>query len=240
MLLAEGNRGERAEAIRRRAESRNIPVRVHPRAVLDALTPHHQGVIAEVSPYAYGDFGELLAGLDMESAPMLLVLDSIQDPQNVGSLIRTAAAAGVAGVVLPDRRACEVTPTVVRASAGLAERVNVVQVGNLARAIQDLKRRGFWTVGLAAEAPRAAYDANLRGSVAIVVGGEGMGIRQLVGRTCDELVSVPMAAGVESLNAAIAGAIALFEAVRQRDKDNGPDRSGPVAEEARFELAAQE
>jgi 23S rRNA (guanosine2251-2'-O)-methyltransferase len=176
---------------------------------------HHQGVVAEVDAFRHAAFDDLAR---IES-PLLLALDSLQDPQNFGTLLRTAQAVGVHGVLIPEHRAVGVTPAVSNASAGAVEHLQVARVTNLARSLQELKARGVWTFGLAVEADQPYWSADLRGAACIVVGSEGAGLGRLVRETCDVLVQIPMAAGsIQSLNASVAGSLALYEAFRQRQQ----------------------
>jgi 23S rRNA (guanosine2251-2'-O)-methyltransferase len=147
---------------------------------------------------------------------MLLVLDGIQDPQNLGSISRTAEAAGVAGVLIPRHRSAEVTPAVAKASAGAVEHLRIAMVGSLAQAIDRLKQEGYWTIGLAGDADTEYAGARYGGKLALVVGSEGEGLHRLVRERCDQLVRLPMLGRVSSLNAAVAASIVLYEALRQR------------------------
>jgi 23S rRNA (guanosine2251-2'-O)-methyltransferase len=202
------------------AEQANVPLQEVDRSELDKLggEANHQGLAAEVSGYPCVDLMALLDQLKQASEPpLLLLLDHIQDPQNLGSLLRTAEAVGVHGVVLPIRRASGVTPAAVRASAGAAEHVHVAQVTNLVRAMHSLGAVGIWLAGLEA-LPEAQIhtEADLSGSLGLVVGNEGQGLSRLVRETCDYLIRLPMQGQVASLNAAVAGAVALYEVRRQR------------------------
>jgi 23S rRNA (guanosine2251-2'-O)-methyltransferase len=178
----------------------------------------HQGVAAELVPRA--DDPETLLEEALESvagaAPLLLVLDGVTDPHNLGACLRSADAAGVAAVIVPRDRAAGLTPVVRKVAAGAAETVPLVQVVNLARTMRELKERGVWLVGTTDDAPRTLYDVDLRGPTALVLGAEGEGMRRLTREACDELVSIPMAGAVESLNVSVATGVALYEAVRQR------------------------
>jgi 23S rRNA (guanosine2251-2'-O)-methyltransferase len=202
------------------AESANVPVQTVDRRELDMLggEVNHQGLAAEVSGYPYLDLTALLhVASQAGGPPFLLLLDHIQDPQNLGSLLRTAEAVGIHGVVIPGRRAAGVTPAAVRASAGAAEHVHVAQVGNLVQAMDHLKEQGIWLAGLEALPTAQLYtQADLSGSLGLVVGSEGRGLARLVRETCDFLIRLPVHGHVESLNAGVAGAIALYEARRQR------------------------
>ena len=202
------------------AEQAGIPVQTVDRRELDKLggEVNHQGLAVEVSGYPYVDLAEPLeAARQSNVPPFLLLLDHIQDPQNLGSLLRTAEAAGVHGVVIPGRRAAGVTPAAVRASAGAAEQVRVAQVTNLVRAMENLKAEGVWMAGLETAPGAQLYtEADLGGPLGLVVGSEGRGLSRLVLERCDYLIRLPMLGQVESLNAAVAGAITLYEARRQR------------------------
>lgn len=196
-----------------------IPVKKVNRQELDRLTnqANHQGVAAQVPPYAYTDFDELLESSRANPDALFLVLDSLQDPQNLGTLFRSAEAVGVTGVILPERRAAGVTPAVRNASSGAVEHLQIAQVVNLPRALDQLKEAGVWVAGLEDEKSAQPYDkASLTGRLALVVGNEGAGLGRLVREKCDFFVILPMLGKVASLNAAVAGSIALYEALRQR------------------------
>jgi len=221
LLLAEGIKpGGIVRQILTLAELTDIPVQTVNRRELDKLggEANHQGLAAEVSGYPYVDLAEPMEASRQSGAPpFLLLLDHVQDPQNLGSLLRTAEAVGVHGVVIPNRRAAGVTPAAVRASAGAAEQVRVAQVTNLVRAMERLKAEGVWMAGLEAAPGAQLYtEADLRGPLGLVIGSEGQGLARLVRETCDYLIRLPMLGQVESLNAAVAGAITLYEARRQR------------------------
>jgi 23S rRNA (guanosine2251-2'-O)-methyltransferase len=198
------------------AEERRVPIQAVERAELDRLADHHQGIAAEVDPYGYTDFAELLRAARAAAPPLYLVLDSLQDPQNFGTLLRTAAAVGATGVVLPEHHAVGVTPGVRRASAGAVEHLRVARVTNLVRALEQLKAAGVWVVGLDAHATEP-YDAvDARGPTAVVVGSEEQGLRRLVRECCDFLVALPMEPVLDSLNAAVASSLVMYEYYRQR------------------------
>src|SRR5579862_1323409 len=201
-------RGPRVEPLGRLAAERGVAIiEVVERAVLDRLagSPHHQGAVAVTAPFRYAALEGVLAA-DCASA---LVLDGIQDPRNLGAILRTARAFGVGGVVLARDRSTGVTPVVVSASAGLVFGLRIAQVPNLVRAMEALKAAGLWLVGLAPRGgtPIGRFEAPSR--PALVAGGEGEGLRALVARTCDFTVTIPMVAGVESLNVSVAVGIAL-------------------------------
>lgn len=222
ILLAEGQREAPAlAAILQEAKQRHVPVETVPRARLDQLSRGavHQGVLAMVGERRYADIDEILAAAERKNEPpFLLILDAIQDVNNLGSLLRTAEAAGVHGIILPEHRAAEVNATVIKTSAGATEHLLIAQETNLTRAIEDLKKRNIWVVGLAGEAKTLYTQANLTGPLALVVGNEGKGISRLVREHCDLLIKLPMYGHINSLNAAVAGSIALYEALRQREQ----------------------
>jgi 23S rRNA (guanosine2251-2'-O)-methyltransferase len=175
-------------------------------------SPDHQGVVAEVDPYPYGDPKALLLRPDA----LIVALDQVQDPRNLGAVCRSAEFAGAAGVVVPERRSAEVTPVVCKTSAGAVEHMEVAHVRNLADWLAEAKQAGFWIWGADAEAGDAPWDVDLTGSTVLVLGGEGKGIRPRVASACDGLVALPQAGRVESLNVSAAAAALLFEARRQR------------------------
>lgn len=220
LRLAQGveEKGRLAEIIKLSAE-RRLPLERVPRATLEALSSGHQGVALEAGPYIYSDMLSILKSASkLEEAPFILVLDALQDPQNLGSLLRTAEAVGVHGVLLPLRQTATVTPAVVNASAGASEHLRVAQV-NLAQAIAALKEAGVWVIGLDAGAgARPPERVRLDGPLALVVGSEGSGMRELVRKSCDVLLRLPMRGQVASLNAAAAGSITLYLALQARLK----------------------
>jgi 23S rRNA (guanosine2251-2'-O)-methyltransferase len=197
-------------------------VNVHPTHAdeLDRLAggERHQGAVAEVAPRAGDPETQLEEALEAlgDTPALLLVLDGVTDPHNLGACLRSADAAGVAAVIVPRDRAAGLTPVVRKVAAGAAETVPLIAVVNLARTLRELKERGLWLVGTADDAPRTLYDVDLTGPTVLVLGSEGEGMRRLTREACDELVSIPMAGAVESLNVSVATGVALFEAVRQR------------------------
>jgi len=219
VLLARGRHGGRLEEIARLAKRNGVPVRFEDRVRLDQVagTREHQGVVAMVASKAAVSLEDLLARPNQQGAPGLLVLlDGVEDPQNLGAIIRTALAAGAAGVIIPERRAAGLGDAAARASAGAVAHLPVARVTNLPRAMETLKSAGYWLVGLDERAERRYTDVDLTGSVALVLGGEGKGLHQLVRERCDFLVSIPSRGPVPSLNVSVAAGIALFEALRQR------------------------
>jgi 23S rRNA (guanosine2251-2'-O)-methyltransferase len=178
----------------------------------------HQGVLAEVKPLAAWGEDQLLEALAAAHDPLVLVLDGVQDPHNLGACLRTANACGALAVVVPKDRAVQMNATVRKVAAGAAEFTPVVSVTNLARALRLMKDAGLWIIGAAAEATQLAQATDLKGGVALVLGAEGEGLRQLTRDTCDLLVKLPMAGQVESLNVSVASGMLLYEARRQREK----------------------
>jgi 23S rRNA (guanosine2251-2'-O)-methyltransferase len=219
IVIARGLRGERLEEIVRLARRNGVSVRFEERTQVDrtAGTRNHQGVVALTAAHAAVALEELLAGKGSPGTPGLLVLlDGIEDPQNLGAIVRTALAAGAGGVVIPERRAVGLTETVARASAGAAAHMRVARVTNLARAMEEIKEAGYWLVGLDEHADKRHTDIDLSVPIALVLGGEGKGLHQLVRERCDFVVSIPAVGPIRSLNVSVAAGIALFEVVRQR------------------------
>lgn len=219
ILVAEGaqEKGRLGEIVKRANEQRVSVMRV-PRAKLDKIHEHHQGVVAEVSGYSYCDILDILEhARAKDEHPFLLLLDSLNDPQNFGTLLRTAEAVGVHGVVIPLAHTVEVTPAVVNASSGASEHLRVAR-SNLAQAIDDLKQENIWIVGLDqnGEIIGKKTRRHLTGPLGLVVGSEGEGIRQLTRTKCDILLQLPMRGQIESLNAAVAGSVALYLAFLTR------------------------
>ena len=211
--VADGS-GDRARAVLELAAAEGVPVERVPGEVIDRLAPgaRHQGVAADVEERAAVGLRDLVTG----PAPLIVVLDGIEDPQNMGAILRTADAAGVDGVVVQTRRSAARGGAAAKASAGALSHVRIAEVVNIARALEELKELGVWSVGLAGEAGQAYDQVDLTGPTALVMGAEGPGLRRLVRETCDFLVSIPMRGHVGSLNVSVAAGIALFEAVRQR------------------------
>jgi 23S rRNA (guanosine2251-2'-O)-methyltransferase len=175
-------------------------------------SPDHQGICAEVAPYRYADAAALLAQPDA----LIVALDEIQDPQNLGAICRTAECAGATGVVIPERRTAEVTPAVCKASAGAVEHLPIARVRNLADFLLDAKRAGAWSYGADGDARTSHTQPDYRGAVVLVLGSEGRGLRPRVAKSCDELIALPLRGRIESLNVSAAAAALLYEIVRQR------------------------
>jgi len=182
-----------------------------------AHTSRHQGVVAEVEPFAYARLEDILARAAEREEPLLVVLlDGVQDPHNLGAIIRSAKAAGAHGVIIPRDRAVGVTPIVEKAAAGAAAHLPIVRVTNLARTMNELKAQGIWLYGAAEDAPRLYAEADFTGPSGIVLGSEGTGLRRLTREECDFLIRIPMHGKISSLNVSVAAGILLFEARRQR------------------------
>jgi 23S rRNA (guanosine2251-2'-O)-methyltransferase len=216
LIVADGTHGLENHVTA--ARNRETRVDFIERRRLDQLAghDHHQGILAEVDGFAYSHLSDLLEGIEL---PLMLVLDSLQDPQNFGTLLRTAQATGTTGVVIAEHRAVGVTPAVSNASAGAIEHLRVARVTNLARSLDWLKEHQVWIYGLAIEARQPFWDVDWAAPSALVVGSEGSGLSRLVGEKCDALVTIPMADGaVQSLNASVAGSIVLYEAFRRRTR----------------------
>jgi len=226
VLLAEGVRESGVVAeILDAARAHGVALQWVERQRLDSLgETNHQGVVAEVEEYPYSDLEPMLKmAKDQGELPLLLLLDCLQDPQNFGALLRTAEAVGVHGVIIPKRRAVAVTPAVVNASAGAVEHLLVARVANLVQVMERLKAANIWVVGLE-DVPEAQlyHQVDLNMPLALVVGSEGEGMRRLVRERCDFLIRLPMRGRIGSLNASVAGSIALYEIWRQRQSRSKP------------------
>jgi 23S rRNA (guanosine2251-2'-O)-methyltransferase len=218
ILIARGRHGERIEEIVRQARARGVPVRFEDRVQLDRLaaTREHQGIVALAAAKRALALEDLLATNSRRG--LLVLLDGVEDPHNLGAIVRTALAAGAEGVVIPERRAAGLTEAVSRASAGALEHLSVARVKNLPRAMEQLKEAGYWLIGLDERAPKSYTEADFKGPVGIALGSEGEGLHELTRKRCDFLVSIPTAGPVRSLNVSVAAGVVLFEAVRQRQK----------------------
>ena len=195
-----------------------VVVRIDRRKLNDmSPTGAHQGIIASVAAHEYATVDDILARAEQRGeAPLIVICDELSDPHNLGAILRTAECAGAHGVIIPKRRSVGLTAVVGKASAGAIEYMPVARVSNIAAAIRDLKQRGVWVFGTAADADTQLYQADLKGPAAIVIGNEGAGMSRIVAESCDFRVSIPMKGQISSLNASAAAAILLYEAVRQR------------------------
>lgn len=218
ILLQEGAHGGSLGEIIALAKQKGVPVETVKAEKLDKLAKglRHQGVAALAAPIAFRTLDDVFAcAAEKNEEPFILLLDELQDPQNVGALIRSADAAGVHGVLMPRRRSCPLNAVVAKISAGAVEYVPVVQIGNIAQTIEELKQRACWVVGADMDGVDF-YAANMSGPIVLVIGAEGRGLGRLVKQKCDDVVSIPMNGGVNSLNASAAGAVLMYEVVRQR------------------------
>ena len=209
----------RIEDIQKLASQKRLRVEVVDKSNLEKISEHHQGVALEASGYPYAEFPDILDQIQSSGSPMFfLVLDQIHDVQNLGTLLRSAEIFGVQGLVIPVHRAAGITPAVVNASSGASEHLMIAQM-NIVQAIDDLKQKGAWVVGLDMDdSAQSLEDIDLKGSLAVVVGSEGEGLRRLVSEKCDHIAYIPMMGKIDSLNAAVAGSIALYRAAIQRKK----------------------
>ncbi len=217
------------QSIRDLANKRNIPVTLTTRESLERMTKGgvHQNVVGLVEERPYADVGKILSHWKKERAKALfLILDGIQDPQNFGSLIRTASGCGVHGMIIPKDRSVGITPAVIKASAGAAVHLPIARVVNIATTIEALKKEGVWVYGASGEAKDLVYQLDLDTDLAVVIGAEGKGIRPLVKKKCDRLFSIPMRGPLSSFNASVSGGMILYEVMRQRfGKDSSPSEA---------------
>jgi 23S rRNA (guanosine2251-2'-O)-methyltransferase len=218
IVIARGRHGDRIESVVQLAKSRGVPVRFEDRAQIDRLagTREHQGIAALAAAKPTVELEDLLA--DKTERGLLVLLDGVEDPHNLGAIVRTSLAAGAKGVIVPERRAAGLTDTVERASAGALAHLPVARVKNLVRAMEEMKEAGYWLVGLDERAEKSYTNVDLTGSIGIVLGREGEGLHELTRKRCDFLVSLPTIGPVRSLNVSVAAGVMLFEAVRQRSK----------------------
>ena len=218
IVIARGRHGERVEAIVRLAKSRGVSVRFEDRQQVDRLagTREHQGIAALAAAKPAAGLEDLLRAKNEHG--LLVLLDGIEDPHNLGAIVRTSLAAGAQGVVIPERRAAGLSDTVERASAGALAHLPVARVTNLVRAMEEMKEAGYWLVGLDERADKSYTEVDLKGPIGIVLGSEGEGLHELTRKRCDFLVSLPTTGPVRSLNVSVAAGVMLFEVVRQRKK----------------------
>jgi 23S rRNA (guanosine2251-2'-O)-methyltransferase len=220
IMIAKGRQDTRVEEIVQLARKRNVPVRFEDRSQLDrvANTKDHQGVVAIVAARSAATLEDILARANQSKGQigLIVLLDGVEDPQNLGAIVRTALAAGAHGVVIPERRAAGLTEAVSRASAGALAHLPVARVTNLARTMEELKEAGYWLVGLDEEGAKAYTEVDYTSPTGIVMGSEGQGLHDLTKKRCDFVVSLPTTGPVKSLNVSVATGVVLFEAVRQR------------------------
>lgn len=219
ILIAKGEKHGSINKIITIAKQRKIVIAEVERQKLNAIseTNNHQGVIAIVPPFNYSSVEDILENAKQKNeAPFILILDGIEDPHNLGSIIRTAETAGIHGVIIPKRRAASVNATVSKSSAGAVEHVKIARVNNINETIKYLKEEGLWICGTDGDAKDYYYNQNLKGALAIVIGSEGFGMSRLVKENCDFLVKIPMKGKITSLNASVSAGIVVYEAVKQR------------------------
>ncbi len=230
IVVARGRHGQRVEQIVQLARARGVLVRFEDRAQVDHLagTRDHQGLVALAAAKQALALEDLLnkSARQRPQQGLLVLLDGVEDPQNLGAAIRTALAAGADGLVIPERRAAGLTDSVARASAGALEHLPVARVTNLPRAMEELKRAGYWLVGLEERAEKRYTDADFTGPVGIVLGSEGKGLHELVRKCCDFLVSIPTTGPVSALNVSVAAGVVLFEVLRQRQQPKSAKERG--------------
>jgi 23S rRNA (guanosine2251-2'-O)-methyltransferase len=215
-ILIQNERGHaKISEIIRLAKSEGIPLVSVPRRKLDTLAPGHQGILGIMAAKECSSVDDILAA---SANPFLVLLDEVEDPQNLGAIIRSAEGAGADGIILPERRSAGLTDTVLLVSAGAAAHLKIARVTNLARTMEDLKNRGLWLVGAESGRRKLWYEFDYTVPVGIVLGSEGRGLRRLVGEKCDELLAIPLFGRVNSLNVAAAAAVFFFEVVRQRSR----------------------
>jgi 23S rRNA (guanosine2251-2'-O)-methyltransferase len=222
LVIATGREDERIAEIIALARRAGVPVHRRPIREVDGLAGPgavHQGVVAEITPREYDDPRAILASAGR--SPLYVVLDGVEDPRNLGAVIRSAAAAGADALFLPGRRAAGLTPGALKTASGAAEHLPMARIGNVVSFLNDLKKKEIWVAGLDAAGTTAWCDFDLSGPLALVVGAEGKGLRRLARETCDVLLSIPLARGIESLNLSVAAGVVLFEAVRQRRAKQG-------------------
>ena len=221
LMIQKGERQGSINEIIKLAKNKKIIITEVDKNKLDQLseTKHHQGVIAFVSPIEYKELDDIFElAKERNEAPFILIADEIEDPHNLGALIRSAECAGCHGVIIPKRRAVAVTEVVAKTSVGATEYVPIVRVNNINETIRELKDRGVWIVGTDGSAKVTYYDQDMTGSIAIIIGSEGRGMNKLTMENCDFLVKIPMMGKITSLNASVSGGIVLFEALKQRLK----------------------
>lgn len=224
LWIASGDREGSVAEIVALAKERGIVVQYVERAKIEALAGghRHQGVLAYVAPVPYAELEDILkAAEEKGEAPFLVLLDELEDPHNLGALLRTADATGVHGILIPKRRSVSLNATVAKTSAGAVEYVPVARIGNIAQTLKKLKEKGFWVAGADMDGEKAYYEADLTGPLVLVVGSEGKGMSRLTKEACDFIVRMPMVGRINSLNASVAGSILMYESMRQRLQKKG-------------------
>lgn len=223
ILVAKGERHGAIKEIIGQARSQGLVVQEVDSAKLDQITEgmRHQGVVAMVAPVAYAELEDILGkAQDNGEQPFIVLLDELEDPHNVGAILRTSDATGVHGVLLPKRRSSPLTATVAKTSAGAVEYVPVARIGNISQTLKKLKKQGLWVVGADMDGDKNYYEADLTGPIVVVVGSEGQGMGRLTKEECDFVVRIPMKGKITSLNASVACSLLLYEVLRQRELKN--------------------
>ncbi|MFV0558928.1 MAG: 23S rRNA (guanosine(2251)-2'-O)-methyltransferase RlmB [Enterococcus sp.] len=217
LFLLEDAKGEKIEQLKELAREHSVPVKWVPKQKIDTMSDHgvHQGMVLAITPYEYLNLDELLSQTQKEN-PFFIILDGLEDPHNFGSILRTADASGVDGVIIPKHRAVGITPVVVKTSTGAIEHVPVARVTNLSQAIKQLKEAGVWIFGTAMEGTNF-QQWNAKGSIALIIGNEGRGMSAGLMKEVDELLTIPMTGHVQSLNASVAAGLLMYEAFRKRN-----------------------
>lgn len=224
LWIASGDREGSVAEIAALAKERGIVVQYVERAKIEALAGghRHQGVLAYVAPVPYAELEDILKAAEAKGeAPFLVLLDELEDPHNLGALLRTADATGVHGILIPKRRSVSLNATVAKTSAGAVEYVPVARIGNIAQTLKKLKEKGVWVAGADMDGEKAYYEADLTGPLVLVVGSEGKGMSRLTKEACDFIVRMPMVGRINSLNASVAGSILMYESMRQRLQKKG-------------------
>ena len=220
IMVAKGERQGSIREIIGLARENKLVVQEVEISKLDSMTKgqKHQGVLATVPPVAYAEMEDILAkATESEEAPFIVLLDELEDPHNLGAILRTADAAGVHGVLIPKRRSCPLSGTVAKTSAGAVEYVPVARIGNVSQTLEELKKAGMWVVGADMDGEKNYYEADLTGPIVVVVGSEGKGMGRLTKEHCDFVVRIPMLGKINSLNASVACSLLLYEIVKQRE-----------------------
>lgn len=219
-------KGERQGSIREviaLAREKRLVIQEVEMSKMDGMTngQKHQGIVASIPPVAYAELDDILAkATSPDQTPFLVLLDELEDPHNVGAILRTSDAAGVHGVLMPKRRSCSLSSTVAKTSAGAVEYVPVARIGNVSQTLEELKKTGMWIVGADMDGEKNYYEADLTGPIVVVVGNEGKGMGRLTKEHCDFVVRIPMLGKISSLNASVACSLLLYEVVRQREMKN--------------------
>jgi len=219
IYIQEGRQGKRINDLIKLAERKGVFIQYVEKNRLDKMYTYtnHQGIVAQVDAYEYADLQDIMVRANEKGdSPFILILDGIEDPQNLGSILRSAESAGVHGVIIPRHNSAEITPAVVRASAGAVEHILIARETNLVNCIKKLKNAGLWIIGADMQGENY-FTVNIPVPTVLVIGGEGRGLRRLVKENCDLLVKVPMSGQINSLNAGVAAALVMYEVVRQRN-----------------------